>query len=371
MKAQGVDIINLGVGEPNWQTPDHVKQAAIKAIQDGFTRYTASEGILELRQAISEKFKNDNNLDYQPSQIVVSNGGKHVLHNILQCLCNPGDEVVIPTPYWVTYPPLVLLAGGTPVFVPTLKEDGYLLTPQALSRALTPKTKGLILNSPSNPTGMVYSTEDLQALGKVLLDWDGWIISDDIYEKLTYEPYAFTNLAMACPRLKERIAIVHGVSKTYAMTGWRIGFMAASEPLAKAATKLQSHMTSNPNSIAQKAALAALTGPQEVAKRMKDAFRQNRDVALNILSKMPRVSCPAPQGAFYLFPDVSEHFGRVISGVEVKNSDDLASVLLSECKVATVPGSGFGQPRAIRLSYATSEEDIRTGLNRLGELLSQ
>jgi aspartate aminotransferase len=370
MKAQGVSIINFSVGEPDFQTPDHVKEAAIKAIRDGFTRYTPSEGIIELREAIAKTFKKDLGLDYSPSQIVVSDGGKHALYNITQCLFGEGDEVVIPTPAWVSYPDLVLLSGATPVFAPTRKKDGYRLRPDVLASVLTPRTKGLIINSPSNPTGMVYDKESLTELAETIVKADLWVISDDIYEKLVYDSTPFVNLAMAAPELKDRVVIAHGVSKTYSMTGWRIGFLAGPEPLAKAAAKIQSQSTSNSNSIAQKAALAALEGPQDTVMEMRDTFDRRRRLVLELLGKIPGVDCPEPKGAFYVFPDFSKHFGRTLGGAKVESSDDLASVLLKECRVATVPGSGFGEDRSIRLSYAVSEEELREGLERMASLLS-
>jgi aspartate aminotransferase len=370
MKAKGADIINLGVGEPDCPTPENICQAAIRAIDDGFTRYTPSEGIVELREAICGKLAQDNGLQFKPSQVVVSNGGKHSLYNIMQCLFQEGDEVVVPVPAWVTYPDLVLLSGARPVFAPTLREDGYVLRPRALAKALSPRTKGLIINSPCNPTGMVYSREDLLALAETIVDADLWVITDDIYEKLVYDGTPFWNLAMAAPWLQDRIVIAGGVSKTYSMTGWRIGFLAGPEPLAKAAAKIQSQMTSNPNSVAQKAALAALTGPQDAVAGMVESFARRRRLVLELLAAIPGVQCPEPKGAFYVFPDVSGHYGRTLGGQKIQGSDDLASVLLKECLVATVPGSGFKEDRAIRLSYAVSENDLRRGLERIASFLA-
>jgi aspartate aminotransferase len=370
MRAQGVEIINLSVGEPDFQTPDHIKEAAVKAIRDGFTRYTPSEGIIELREAVAKTLLEDLGLAYEPSQIVVSNGGKHALYNIAQCLFETGDEVVIPSPAWVTYPDLILLSGATPVPAPTYKEDGYALRPDVLSAVLTPKTRGLILNSPSNPTGMVYSRESLAALAGIIEANDLWVISDDIYEKLVYDQTPFVNMAMAVPELKDRVVIAHGVSKTYSMTGWRIGYLAGPEPLAKAAAKIQSQMTSNRNSVAQKAALAALEGPQECVADMRATFDRRRRLVMDLLKKIPGVDCPEPKGAFYVFPDISAHFGRTLGGAAIESSDNLASVLLKECRVATVPGSGFGEPRSIRLSYAAHEDELRQGLERLADFLA-
>jgi aspartate aminotransferase len=369
MKAQGIPIFNLSVGEPDFQTPEHVKEAAIKAIRDGFTRYTPSEGIIELREAVAESFRADLGLDYSPSQIVVTDGGKHALYNAAQCLFEPGDEVVIPTPAWVSYPDIVLLSGARPVFAETRKEDGYILRPEALAAAVTPRTKGIIINSPSNPTGMVYSRESLKALAQVVSENDLWVISDDIYAKLVYDSTPFANLAMAVPELKDRVVLTHGVSKTYSMTGWRIGFLAGPEPLAKAVGKIQSQMTSNPNSVAQKAALAALTGPQDAVEEMRRVFDQRRRLVLELLAQIPGVDCPEPKGAFYVFPDFSRHFGRTLAGAKVENADDLASVLLKKCRVATVPGTGFGEPRSIRLSYAAHEGELKGALKAAADLL--
>jgi aspartate aminotransferase len=286
------------------------------------------------------------------------------------CLFQEGDEVIVPTPAWVTYPELVVLSGAKPVFVPTFKEDGYVLKPKALEMAMSPRTKGIIINSPCNPTGMVYSKNDLLALVGPIIAADLWVITDDIYEHLIYDGTPFYNLPMVAPETKERTVIVNGVSKTYSMTGWRIGYLAGPEPLSKAATKLQSQMTSNACSVAQKAALAALTGSQDSATVMAETFARRRKTVLELLSAIPGIFCPEPKGAFYVFPDVSQHYGRTLGGVKVQNSDDLASVLLKECLVATVPGSGFMEDRAIRLSYAVSEDDIVKGLGRMAKLLA-
>jgi aspartate aminotransferase len=371
MKAQGRQIVNLAIGEPDFETPEHVKQAGIKAIVDGFTRYTPSEGILPLREAVCEKFKADNGLDYCPDEIVVTNGGKHALYNAMQALFNPGDEVLIPTPYWVTYPAQVLLAGAVPVLVRTSPEKGYVLDPGDLERAITPRTRGIVLNSPCNPTGMVYTRDELLALAGVLRDKPIWIISDDIYEKLLYDGSEFLNIPMCCPELKDRTVICHSVSKTYSMTGWRIGFLAAPRGLAKTITKIQSQMTSNPCSIAQKAALAAITGTQEPLQKMRVIFDRRRKLVMKLLGRIPSISTRTPQGAFYVFPDVSRLLGGTLAGTPIASSDDLASVLLKECEVATVPGTAFGQEGALRFSYAASEREIINGFERMTEFLSE
>ncbi|MDR3153904.1 MAG: pyridoxal phosphate-dependent aminotransferase [Deltaproteobacteria bacterium] len=370
MKARGERIVNLGVGEPDFETPDHIKEAAVKAIRDGFTRYTPSEGILELREAISRKFKEDNGLDYGPEDIVVTNGGKQALYNVMQVLFGPGDEVIIPAPYWVTYPPQALLAGATPVFVATRESDGYVLKPEALEKALTPRTRGIVINSPSNPTGMVYRREDLLALAPVIERSGIWVISDDIYEILVYDGREFVNFPMACPGLKDQCIVCHGVSKTYSMTGWRIGFLAAPRPVAKAVAMIQSQMTSNPCSISQKAGLAALIGPREPVERMREAFDSRRRLVLRLLQDMPGFRTPEPAGAFYVFPDIRGLLGRELGGRVIDSSDSLASVFLKECGVATVPGSGFGAEGSIRFSYAASEAELVEGLERIARILA-
>jgi aspartate aminotransferase len=370
MKAKGGRIVNLGVGEPDFETPDFIKEAAIKAIRDGFTRYTPSEGILELREAVARKFKHDNGLDYDPGEIVVTNGGKHALYNVMQALFGPGDEVIVPSPYWVTYPAQVTLAGARPVTVETVESEGYILSPDALEAAITPRTKGLILNSPSNPTGMVYSAENLRALAPVIEANDLWVISDDIYETLVYDGRTFVNLPMACPDLKDQTVICHGVSKTYSMTGWRIGFLAAPRQVAKVVTMIQSQMTSNPCSIAQKAGLAALTGPREPLDHMRDVFDSRRKLILGLLKDVPGFRTPVPEGAFYVLPDIRGLLGAEIAGRRADTSDALASILLRECEVATVPGSGFGAEGSIRFSYAASETEIVDGIGRIARLLS-
>ncbi|MDR1677928.1 MAG: pyridoxal phosphate-dependent aminotransferase [Deltaproteobacteria bacterium] len=370
LKARGVNGINLGVGEPDFPTPGHIVKAAEEALRAGFTKYTASEGILELREAVAGKLAAERGLEYGAGQIVVGSGGKHALCNAMFCLFGQGDEVIIPGPAWVTYPELVRICGAEPVMVETRREDGYILKAGALERALSPRTRGLIINSPNNPTGMVYGRADLEALVGVIEAADLWVISDDIYEKLIYDGREFWNLPMVAPRTAERTVIIGGVSKTYAMTGWRIGYLAGPEPVARAAAKLQSQMTSNPNSLAQKAAVAALTGPQDEARAMAAVFGRRRETVVGLLREMPGVECLEPAGAFYVFPDVSAHFGRTLGGVTIKGSDDLASVLLKECLVATVPGSGFGEDRALRLSYAAAQSDIEEGLRRMTAFLA-
>jgi aspartate aminotransferase len=370
MKARGRKIVNLGVGEPDFETPDFIKEAAIKAIKDGFTRYTPSEGIPELREAVCAKFKNDNDLSYSPDQVVITNGGKHALYNVMQTLFEEGDEVIVPSPYWVTYPDQIRLSGATPVVAPTGPEDGFILKPETLLKAISPRTKGIILNSPSNPTGKLYSRENLLELSPILLKNKIWIISDDIYENLIYDDLPFYNMPMVAPELKEQTVICHGVSKTYSMTGWRIGFLAGPREVAKSVAKLQSQMTSNPCSIAQKAGLAALTGPKDSLIRMREVFAQRRLLVLGLLKNIPAFTTEVPEGAFYVFPDISPLIGASSGEHTILSSDDLSSLLLKECEVATVPGSGFGYENAIRLSYAASETEIREGLERIINFLS-
>ncbi|MDR2352712.1 MAG: pyridoxal phosphate-dependent aminotransferase [Deltaproteobacteria bacterium] len=370
LKAIGKKIVNLGVGEPDFETPEFIREAAIKAIRDGFTRYTPSEGILALREAVAHKFKIDNNLDYSPADIVITNGGKHALYNVMQALFSQGDEVIIPIPYWVTYPEQVTLAGATPVFVRTQRANNYILTPEELESALTPRTKGLILNSPANPTGMVYSRENLLGLAAILRKQNIWVISDDIYEKLIYDGFEFANLPMVAPDLKEQTVICHGVSKTYSMTGWRIGFLAGPRKVAQAITRMQSQMTSNPCSIAQIAGLAALTGPLDSYYQMLNTFNRRRQLILKLLNEIPGVSVPVPRGAFYAFADISLFLGTSISGVPINTSDDLAALILKKCEVALIPGTGFGQEGSLRFSYAVSEEEIKEGLERISHLFS-
>ena len=371
LKASGVDIISFGAGEPDFNTPDHIKAAGIKAIEENFTRYTAAGGILELKEAIVEKFKQDNGLEYSPDRVVVNCGGKHTIYNLAQVLFSEGDEVIIPAPYWVSYPPMVSLAGARPVIVSTLQANEFKMTPQELEAAITSKTKALILNSPSNPTGSVYSKEELEALGEVVLKHGLTVISDDIYEKILFDGRTFINMAMLGEELKERCIIAHGLAKTYAMTGWRIGFLAGPKEVAAAVSKLQSQSTSNPCSIAQKAGVAALTGPQDAIGQMLTAFDQRRRFIVSALNDIPGVNCAMPGGAFYVFPDTSAYYGKKFKNKLIKGSDDLADYLLEDCQVALVPGSGFGEEACLRLSYATSMDDIEKGLKRLAEGLKR
>jgi len=365
MLAQGIDIVNFGIGEPDFDTPENIKEAAIKAIRDGFTRYTPVGGIPELKEAIVQKFKRDNSLAYKHEEIIVGCGGKHALYNLFQVLFEKGHEVIVPTPYWVSYPPMLQLADATPVIVPTPEANGFKLTPEVLKAHLTPRTKGLILNSPSNPTGSVYSREELAALAEVILAHKLLVVSDDIYEKILFDGQQFVNLAQLDPELKKLTFILNGVSKTYAMTGWRIGYLAGDATVIKAMTNLQSQSTSNPTSIAQKAAAEAISGPQDTVDRMVTEFAWRRDDILARLAKIPGVECVKPGGAFYVFPNFAHYYQKIKADKEGSYSDPLANYLLEEAHVALVAGIGFGEDKCIRFSYATSRERIATGLERI------
>lgn len=370
LKAQGVDVINLSVGEPDFFTPDFIKEAAKKAIDDNFSFYTPVPGYLSLRKAISEKLRRENGLDFAPEQIVVSNGAKQSLCNVILTVVNPGDEVVIPTPAWVSYVEMVNLAEGKSVLVPATIEQNFKITPEQLREALTERTKIVLFCSPSNPTGSVYSREELQALVEVLSDYpDVLVLSDEIYEHINFTG-SFTSLA-SFPEIADRTCIVNGVSKAYAMTGWRIGYLAAPLWLAKATNKLQSQYTSGASSIAQKAAEAAYTGPQDCVEEMRKAFERRRDLVVGLAKAIPGLGVNTPEGAFYLFPEVSSYFGKRCGDRVIENDSDLAMYLLEEGHVATVAGSAFCCPGYIRLSYATSDDNIREAMHRIAEALAK
>ena len=371
MRAQGLDVISFGAGEPDFDTPGHIKEAAIQAIEGGFTKYTPVGGIDELKDAIIEKFRKDNGLSYERSQILVSCGGKHAIYNLAQALFEPGDEVIIPAPFWVSYPPIVELAGASPVIIETSEADGFRISPERLKQAITPKTKALILNSPSNPTGAAYNRQELEALAEIILENGIYVISDEIYEKIVFAGYRFTSIASLDRNVKDRTIIVHGISKTYAMTGWRIGFTAGPAELIQAMASVQSQSTSNPTSIAQKAAVVALAGPQEPVKAMVRVFQERRDLMVGRLNAIEGVSCFRPQGAFYVFPNFSSWFGRTYEAQEVSNSMELADYFLTTAQVALVPGLSFGAEGYERLSFATSTENIQKGLDRMEEALSR
>ena len=367
LKAQGKDIIGLGAGEPDFDTPEHIKQAAIGAINAGFTKYTAVDGTPSLKQAIIAKFSRDNGLSYVPNQVLVSCGGKQSFFNLAQAYLNAGDEVIIPAPYWVSYPDMVLLADGVPVIVQAGLEQDFKITPAQLEAAITPKTRLVVLNSPSNPTGVAYSKAELQALGKVLLAHPNILIaSDDMYEHILWADEPFSNIVTACPELYNRTLVMNGVSKAYSMTGWRIGYAAGPEWLVKAMKKVQSQSTSNPTSISQVAAEAALNGDQQCIADMLTHFKARHDYVVAELNKIKGVTCLPSQGAFYSFPDVRE----AIAALDGINDDvELSDYLLNEVGVALVPGSAFGQPGYIRLSFATSMENLSAALKRIGDKL--
>ena len=370
LKAQGVDIINMSVGEPDFNTPDHIKAAAIAAVQDNWTRYSPVPGYPELKKAIVAKLKNENGLDYLPSQILCSNGAKQSVCNAIMALVNQGDEVIIPAPYWVSYPQMVLLAEGTPVAVPTTIEQDFKMTPEQLEQAITPRTRAIILCSPSNPTGSVYSAAELEALKDVLLKHERvMIIADEIYEHINYVG-AHASMAQF-PDIKDRVVIVNGVSKAYAMTGWRIGFIAAPEWVVKGCNKLQGQYTSGPCSVSQKAAEAAYTGSQECVEQMRQAFERRRDLIVRLAREIPGLEVNNPQGAFYLFPKCSSFFGKRDGERVINSSSDLAMYLLEVGHVATVGGDAFGSPECFRMSYATSEENIVEAMRRITDTLAR
>jgi aspartate aminotransferase len=356
MKADGQDVVGFGAGEPDFDTPKHIKDAAIKALNDGFTKYTPASGIPELRQAIADKFKKENGLTYKPSQIIVSCGGKHSCYNVILATCEAGDEVIIPAPYWLSYPEMVKLASAKPVIVQTTDKTEFKITPEQLRAAITPRTRLFILNSPSNPTGSVYTPDEIKVLGDICVEKGVLIMSDEIYEHLLYDGASHKSVASFSPAHFEHTIIVHGFAKAWSMTGWRLGWLAAPEPIAKAIDAIQSHSTSNPTSFAQKGAVAALTGTQEHLPLWLAEFNKRRTFAWNKLNSIPNVSCVNVKGAFYLFPNIAK------AGL---NSTDFCARLLEAEKVAAVPGIAFGADDYIRLSYATSMANIEKGLERL------
>jgi aspartate aminotransferase len=367
MKAAGFDVIGLGAGEPDFDTPDNVKRAAVEAIQRGETKYTAVDGIPELKRAIVAKFERENGLTYKPAEITVGSGGKQVLYNALLATLNPGDEVIVPSPYWVSYPDIVLLAGATPVVVETKLEDGFKLSPKALAAAITPRTKWFIFNSPSNPTGAAYTREEIKALTDVLLKHENvWVLSDDIYEHLVYDGFAFSTPAQVEPKLKGRTLTMNGVSKAYSMTGWRIGYAGGPEPLIKAIATLQSQSTSNPCSISQWASVEALEGPQDFLKSWVASFQDRRDLVVSMLNQAKGLSCPTPEGAFYVYPSCAGVIGRTSrDGKKIETDEDFATALLQEEGVAVVHGAAFGLSPFFRISYATGIEALEEACRRI------
>lgn len=356
LKAEGVDVCGFGAGEPDMDTPEHIKAAAIEALQSGFTKYTPSSGIPELRQAISEKFKTDNGLDYKPSQVVVSNGAKQSCFNAISAVCDPGDEVIIPAPYWLSYPEMVRLAGAIPVFVQTTQENAWKITAEDFENAMTPRTKMIILNTPGNPTGSVYTRDELRALSEVAAEEDIYILADEIYEKLTYDDTEHVSIASLTPEAYDLTITINGFSKAYAMTGWRLGYLGAPEPIARAIDSMQSHSTSNPCSFAQRGALAALTGDQQCVTDMRDEFDIRRQYMFERVTSIQGLTAVKPLGAFYVLVNISQ------LGLKSQN---FADRLLSKANVAVVPGIAFGDDQTIRLSYATSLDIIKTGLDRI------
>lgn len=370
LKAQGVDVINLSVGEPDFNTPDHIKEAAKKAIDENFSRYSPNPGYPELKNAIVAKLKNENGLDYKPSQILCSNGAKQSVCNVIMALVNAGDEVIIPAPYWVSYPEMVKLADGTPVFVESTIEQDFKITPEQLEAAITPKTRAIILCSPSNPTGSVYSKAELEALKNVLLKHERVVvIADEIYEHINY---VGKHASMAeFEDIRDRVVIINGVSKAYAMTGWRIGFIAAPEWVVKGCNKLQGQYTSGPCSVSQKAAESAYTGTQQPVEDMRKAFERRKNLIVSLAKEIPGLEVNDPQGAFYLFPKCSAYFGKKDGDRVINTSTDLAMYLLEVGHVATVAGDAFGSPECFRMSYATSDENITEAMKRIKETLAR
>jgi aspartate aminotransferase len=371
LMANGIDVVGFGAGEPDFNTPDNICEAAIKAIHAGFTKYTPAEGTLELRKAICDKFLKFNGLMYEPSQIVVSNGGKHSLTNIFEAILNPGDEVIIPAPFWLSYPEIVKLADGVPVIIYGEKANQYKATAAQIEAACTEKTKALVLNSPSNPTGMLYTREELEAIAEVAVRKDFYVVSDEMYENLIYGDDQPVSIASLNEEIYKRTITCSGVAKSYSMTGWRIGYTGSPKEIAKLMGSVQSHQTSNPNSIAQKAAYEALVGPQDSVFRMSEEFNRRRDYMYERVSTMKLLSALKPQGAFYLFVDVSETLDKQYKGEKIGNLTNLAKILIEDYNVAVIPCDDFGAPDHIRLSYAISMEQIKKGLDRIEDFLNQ
>ncbi len=370
LKAEGKSVIGFGAGEPDFNTPQHIIDAAKKALDDGCTKYTPSSGLPALRKKIAEKFKEENNLDYDPSQIIVSSGAKHSIFNAMFALIEEGDEVIIPSPYWLTYPEVVNVCGGKCVFVEGHKENHFKVMPEDIKKAITPKTKMLVFNSPSNPTGAVYTEEEIRAIGKVVEEAGIYVLSDEIYSKLIYDGVKHFSIAQVSEKLKEKTVIVNGVSKTYAMTGWRIGWLAAPKDVAKAIDSFQSHATSNPSSISQYATLAALSGSEAELNAMRDVFNDRRKYMISRIRAIQGLDCIEPDGAFYIMLVVKNLYGKRFNGRKINGSMDVADMLL-EKGVAVVPGVAFGDDECVRLSYAISKEDIGVGLDRIEEFVKE
>lgn len=370
MKAQGIDVVGFGAGEPDFPTPDNIKEACIQALQENKTKYTPASGIMELKKAVCCRMKEDCGLDYQPSQVVIASGAKHNVYLTVRALVNPGDEVVIPAPYWVSYSEIVRMCGGVPVIAQTREEDEFKLTPQELDEAITERTKCVLFNSPSNPTGMMYTREELRALADVCIARDVYIIADEIYYKLVYDGREFVSIAALGEDVKERTILINGVSKSYAMTGWRIGYSLAPEHITKVMSNYVSHSTAAPSTLSQWAAVEALTGPQDTVETMRQAFEQRRNYMVERVNSMELVSCLKPEGAFYIMMNIRKVFGKKSGNVVIDSCDTFASQLLEKGLVAVVPGSGFEAPDFVRWSYATSLENIKEGMDRLEKFLS-
>ncbi|MBN1824561.1 MAG: pyridoxal phosphate-dependent aminotransferase [Endomicrobiales bacterium] len=364
LKSQGVDVISFGAGEPDFDTPQNVKDAAKRAIDAGFTKYCPVPGTPELKNAIIKKLKNDNNVEYRPEEIIVSVGAKHSLYNLFQAILDPGDHILIPAPYWVSYPDMAALAGARSKILKTRESGGFKITPEQLKKSITKKTKALILNSPSNPTGAAYTAEELSGIARTCIENKILVISDEIYEKLVYDNFKFASIAGFSPEMKALTVVVNGVSKSHAMTGWRIGYTAGPKEIVTAMTNIQSQSTSNPSSISLKAAVEALNGQQESTENMRKEFEKRRDYIVGALNAVQGVKCFKPQGSFYVFPNVKKLLGKSYGGRTVNTCTELAGYLLDQAKIAVVPGSAFGAPGYLRLSYATSMELIKSGIER-------
>ena len=371
MKADGIDVVGFGTGEPDFDTPDHIKMAAINAITAGFTKYTPASGTMDLRKAVAQKLENDNGVTYAPTDIVISNGAKHALVNAFYAILNDGDEVLIPKPFWVSYPEMVRIAGGVPKFIETTEDTKFKFSAEDFEAAITPKTKAIVLNSPSNPTGMVYSEEELKSIADVAVKHNIFVVSDEIYEKLVYGSARHVSIASFGEDIKKLTIIINGVSKSYAMTGWRIGYTASAPEIAKIISNVQSHASSNPCSISQAAALAAISGPQEMVEAMRQEFKVRRDYMVERINSIPGVSCINPDGAFYVFMSIKDLLGKEIKGKVINNADEFCEWLLECSKVALVPGTGFGADGYVRWSYATSMQNIKEGLDRLEDFLAK
>ena len=371
MQAEGIDVIKFAAGEPDFDTPDYIKEAAITAINEGFTKYTSASGIPELKEAVVEKFKRDNGLIYKPSQVIVSCGAKHTIYNILQSICNPGDEVIFAAPYWVSYIEMVKLADATPIVIETTASQNFSMTPEQIESVVSDKTKAIIIGSPSNPTGTVYHPDTLKQIAEIAVKGQFYVISDEIYESLLYDGLTHQGIASFGKDIQDITFVVNGVSKAYSMTGWRIGYTAGPEKAIQGMSRIQSHSTSNPTSISQKAALAALSGSQEAVETMRQAFEERRNAIAQRFDEIEGVTYIKPQGAFYIFPDFSAHYGRTINGRVINGSMDMAAHLLEDAKVGVIPGNGFGADKHLRLSFAISLEEINRGLDRIKKALAR